>query len=988
MSSPVTWTFKAMGAFFISLAILQGCDSNKRNVTSPPDDRFLGYFDSIAPPSMGSGPLDIDSTYEIVWTKGSATTAPYVNIYLYQGDSLISRIAADHPTATGQYKPLTFEKGVVGSGLNYRIKIVGALPDTAQHDFGKYFSLTSKYTGAITLSSPKAGAVVTLDSSLLISWSHSGDVGTSLSAELYKGGTKVSLIAKDLRDGGNYTWPRVSTPLGSGSDYRIKITSYQDPAIFAFGPQFQIKTRYNGSITVTSPKSGDSFIKAKVGSIPVAWSIEGTPGTEFALYLYSDTTQVRLINDRVDASKLSYSWSDFTATEISKTYRLKILSKNDPSIFSFSGSFTFLGMPGDAFEPDGSRGSAKPIGVNSPQSRSLAKGDTDWVQIDAKPGKAYSAKIKATGTTYVFLCDSNGNRIGERHRGEDFSIPIDPLYVGRYFLRIDYNDVFEAEYTTTLIDYDTSMLRAPPEFISPDSASVWITGSRYNIKWVPDTALYGSPGSMASFSLYRESRLTQSIGRAANSGTLRWTPPDGLPTSDRYRIRIGNYYNPLVYSFGPYFTIKGMEPDAYEPDDSKANAKAMADSEIQRRTLSYLDTDWVQIDSRPGQNLLATVVSGIPFAVAGYDSDGKPLPSSGRSQGHQLDLKPNALGKYLLCISTDTSAYPALQRKYSLFLRSYDSTRTDFPLKFGFDSSIHFKGASNITWVPDTGYYGGNMRFRLYKDTSEVKIKDSNYPYSASNSGTYSWSVPNGLISSSRYRLRAESDDVSRISTYSPYFHIDGMQHDEYEPDNTQATSKTIATDGAIQHRNLTYSDTDWIAIDAVAGKNYLVSFNLMSQLNFRLIDSRGVEGPQNSGSMMFVATESKRYFLRAQANALKDAGEYSLFVYSGDTAQGFPIRFSAPDTNTSWVAGSTQSLVWTPDEALYGARVILSVYQGSKEVLKITPVSQTAPNSGTYSWVIPAGLVPGNNYQIRMDGVLGIKVFGFSRPFSIGAGP
>ncbi len=158
--------------------------------------------------------------------------------------------------------------------------------------------------------------------------------------------------------------------------------------------------------------------------------------------------------------------------------------------------------------------------------------------------------------------------------------------------------------------------------------------------------------------------------------------------------------------------------------------------------------------------------------------------------------------------------------------------------------------------------------------------------------------------------------------------------------------------------------------------------------MNFYLVDSRGMESGQKSGSMMFVASESKPYFLRAQANSLKDAGGYSLSIYSGDTAQGFPLKFSIPDTNTIWAAGSTQYLAWTPDQALFGGRVILTVYRGLKEVLKITPANQSTLNSGSHSWAIPTDLVPGNDYRIRMETTLGIKVFGFSRPFSIGGNP
>lgn len=986
MRLPVSWTFRPLPYLFAFLALpafLQSCDSGHHATTAPPENRYLGFFKITAPTAAENGILDLDSAYEIAWTKGDAATAPAVDIFLYQGDSLIARIAANQPTAAGSYKPLTFGKGLIGSGQRYRIKIAGSLPDTAQHDFGPYFSVSSRYKGAILFSSPKAGASVTFDSALSISWTHTGEVGSSLTAELHKGGTKVALIATDLPDSGSYTWPHASSPLGSGSDYAIKLTSYQDPSVSAFSPAFEIQSRFKGSLTVSSPKAGDIFVIAKTASVPIAWTLDGSPGTEFALYLYRDTAQVRFITNDAGVSPRTYSWSGFSGVESSPGYRIKIVSLNDPSIFAFSGAFTFQGLPGDAFEPDGSHLTAKPILTDTLQSRSLPPRDTDWVRIDTKPGKAYSAEIKSNVTADAIVTDSNGTPIGEPLRGNTFSVPIDPAYSGRYYVRLSCGDYSETEYTITLKEYETSQLRSPLNWISPDSASQWITGSRYNIKWDPDTARYGSMGSMLNLSLYRDSSLAQAILPAYNSGTVRWTPAEGLATSDRYRIRIGNPYKPLIYSYGPYFAIKGLAPDEYEPDDSRTKAKPMADGTVQRRILTYKDTDWVQIQTKPGQHTLVTVIGTVPVYVTAYDSEGKYVTGSGGA--YQMVLRPGKAGTYYLCMG-DTGSASAVIRNYSVFLQSYDSTRTDFPLQFGFDTSTHFSSPQQVTWTPDTAYYGARLILRLYRDDSEVRILDTDYPYRVPNSGAFSWAVPKGLFPSSRYRLRVESQDNPKVFAFSPYFHIDGMKADEFEPDDAMASAKSIPTDGSIQQRNFTYSDTDWIAFNGVAGTNYLISVNLLPTMNFNLVDPEGAKTNSKTGSMLYLAKETQTHFLQAQANTPGGAGGYSLFIYAGDTAQGFPTKFSAPDTNTLWAPGSTQNLVWIPDGALYGGTVTLIVYRGSKEALRINPANIN--NSGTYSWAIPSTLAPGTDYRIRMESYSGIKVFGYSRPFAIGAGP
>jgi len=71
--------------------------------------------------------------------------------------------------------------------------------------------------------------------------------------ELYRDSTRAYTISSSYSNSGSYTWSNVSNSIGSGTRYRIKVSSYYDGAVYAFSDYFTISSRYSGTITVSSP---------------------------------------------------------------------------------------------------------------------------------------------------------------------------------------------------------------------------------------------------------------------------------------------------------------------------------------------------------------------------------------------------------------------------------------------------------------------------------------------------------------------------------------------------------------------------------------------------------------------------------------------------------------------------------------------------------------------------------------------------------------
>ena len=93
-------------------------------------------------------------------------------------------------------------------------------------------------------------------------------------------------------------------------------------------------------------------------------------------------------------------------------------------------------------------------------------------------------------------------------------------------------------------------------------------------------------------------------------------------------------------------------------------------------------------------------------------------------------------------------------------------------------------------------------------------------------------------------------------------------------------------------------------------------------------------------------------------------------------------MKFTAPDTNTTWSAGSAYTATWSPDSAVFGSYVTLGLYLDN---LFLASLASSTQNTGSIQVTLPQGLATGKNYRIRMTSGTNALVYGSSRYFSIG---
>lgn len=974
LNLPLSGRRVAFCAAALAVLFMQGCSLFGNDNDGPPVAPPRGFY-TLSFPTLGSS-LNLDSTYQLLWAPSAGNEGGTVRISLYQQDVHKVTLAAS-ATNSGSYSlSLPSMRALsgyrVGSGNNYRIRI-SSTQDTGKWDFGSYFTLYSSYSGTLSLTTPAADAVAKLDSALAIRWLSTGTIGSNIGIHLYKDTVLVSSITSIAPNSGFYQWARVASNLGSGTDYRIRIFSLADPAISSLSPAFRITSTFDGALVLTSPKSGDTVATGTLARI--AWTVTGNAGSLASLALYQDSVLIRSIGTATLETGEYASWSVTSGLATGSRYRIRITSQSDAGIADFSDYFTIKGSDPDSYEKDDSLNLAKEISVDGKfQQHTLSLQDVDWLRFNTVKGKNYLVSVRGVTSVSGYAADSAGNILGTSLSGSNFQLVVTQAYAGRHHLRFSTYSGY-GPYTVSVTEYDSTQASARIVFSAPDTGTTWATGSTYSIKWTPDSLFYGTTVALA---LYDDTVRIQTIySPLSNSGTYSWYLPASLVSSSKYRIRISSYANPQIFSYSPRFTISGLTPDTYEPDNVRNDAKLLpADGVAQTRTVTSADNDWIRIDAKSGKKYLASFNSTATLYASVMDSASRLISNQSGSQ-FPMTISPTYTGAYYFQVQGSGS-----YGNYTVVMVEYDSQSGGFPAKFTApDTGSTWAAGSTyaLTWTPDVAIFGTYSTLALYLDSTLVQSINSGL----SNTGTYSWFIPSGLATSSRYRIRITNGNNSQLFGYSPFFTISGVSPDPFEPDNQKGAAKDIAVDGVAQNRNLTSNDSDWVKFDGILGKTYMLNLSSTSTVYLYALDSAGNSLGYQSGSRVSLVVKpvkSGKIFARVQVSS--GTGPYSLSVLAFDGGpDGIPVKFIAPDSTTTWAAGAAYTVTWVPDTLVFGRYVSLALYQ---DTVYIQSLVSSLTNSGSYSVSVLASLASGSKYRIRLISGTNTLLYGSSRPFTI----
>jgi len=198
---------------------------------------------------------------------------------------------------------------------------------------GVDFTAYNSSPPSITVTSPNGGENWQRGTSHNISWSSSGNVGSYVKIELYKGGVRNRTISSSTSNDGSYSW---SIPSGqtTGSDYKVKITSTSNSSYYDYSNN-NFSITEPPSITVTSPNGGESWQRGT--SHNITWSSSGDVGSYVKIELYKGGVRNRTISSST-SNDGSYSWSIPSGQTTGSDYKVKITSTSNSSYYDYSNN--------------------------------------------------------------------------------------------------------------------------------------------------------------------------------------------------------------------------------------------------------------------------------------------------------------------------------------------------------------------------------------------------------------------------------------------------------------------------------------------------------------------------------------------------------------------------------------------------------------------------------------------------------------------------
>lgn len=617
LNALIIWECTAAGTYYLRMTAKttgrpQAYSMNIRGTTaSAPAILEIVYPDSGRQFTGGN-------TVGIEWNH-SAGSGTAVSLVLYKGDSAAATIIQ------GTFNDDSYSWTVpllLATSPDYRIIIVSD-DNPLIGDTSRTFTITNAPV-SFTITTPASSAQWYSGSSYLIRWTISGNPGPYARLSLYDNGSFVSdIIASVAASAGQYVWA-LPWALTTSSGYRIKVMSLTDSAVYALSVPFTI-TRTPSTLAVTSPVSSTNWNTGT--SHYLSWTYSGNPGTYVKLALYNGTALAAELSSGTLTSNGRLLWNILWNLPASSSYRIKITSISDTTIYDFSDYFTLTYVPAT-------------ITVTAPAAGAVWTAGTSrqiyWASSTTVPGSWVA--IYLCDSTQVLAIDPGVNRLNGVC---SWTIPATQKGGSSYRVKIVSTE------DTSVYGYSGYFtITGQPDRItltSPVYGSSWTAGDWYTIYWTYSGP--GLPGTEVTLELYDSASLVDTILQNAGITNLCyfWQVPAAMPAGNVYRIRISSKTLDTVFDFSDYFSVTNpaLIGDKYEPDSTFAQAKPIfKDSAAQSRTLSNLnDADWLKFAAVSGTTYTIETQGSTDTYIDLYGTDGVSLLASDDDSGSSY---PNA----------------------------------------------------------------------------------------------------------------------------------------------------------------------------------------------------------------------------------------------------------------------------------------------------------------------------------------------------------
>jgi hypothetical protein len=722
----------------------------------------------------------------------------------------------------------------------------------------------------------------------------------------------------------------------------------------------------NGYFNLIIPMSGDT---ARIGDkMTIMWSSKKPDSSKIMISLYNKSQRSAVICSSCTNSG-AYSW-DVPNCGSGTEYRIKLCLLPDSQHYDFGPYFTIY---------SGYEGKLSIVNPGTSDTPLLDSIFTIKWTFTGSPGPRLNLILYKDTDSVQHIID--GIATGLRSYPWD---PVKSLFGSGKKYRIKaLSEADAAIFAWSDYFSITSHFSGNITVKSPQDSMIWKAGFPYKITW--DTT--GNLGANVNLELYNGQLYVMTIStEAPNNGNYNWNIPEYM-TSGNYRIKVVCRSDPAIYAFSPVFILNGIDPDEFETDNTLEQASALVLGQAQHHTVTLNDTDWTSFSTDSGE------VYFIQDSTAGsYRSSIQVFRKTEPSPVFSCTTAVSGLLSVLWTSPGKSNWYARLTPYLngSTGRHSFRISRFDPSLVVSFinpstDFSISSGETIEINWKADSGFLGKSVELYLYNNAYRILPATRS---ASPNSGSYQWTIPEGLATGDGYRIGIVNSSDSRYYGLSGYFTIRGFDPDPFEYDNARDSASSFPT-GSVQMRNLSLNDSDWISFKGDSSSQYVIHCQSTPECRVTLSFFNKSETsplfsyqPDSTGSIIKIwrCTGSGLYYVLAKAINSSTWGNYSLRIsrFDPDTS----IKISQPSFGTDWLTGSIHTIRWTPDSILLGNSVILTLYRNTSPVS--TLITDAVPDNGTFNWTIPGSLTADDRYRIRIAGSLSPDIFGYSRYFTI----
>ncbi len=261
--------------------------------------------------------------------------------------------AAVTTNSSGQWRQSGFEEGtpyqLTPSSANYTFTPASQnfSYDSMQPEVINLQAGGGSQTTTISVTAPASGTSWQTGSTQTISWTYTGNPGSTVELALLQGGALNSTITSSAPIGsngaGSYSWA-IPASLAAGTNYQVQVTSTSTSSCTGTSNSFTVSAPApapTSSISVTYPKSGVSLSRGQYYLI--SWKYTGNPGHAVRIDLLKGGSLYQTITSSASIGSNGsgyFSWRISSFQNSGSNFQVRITSTSNPGITSTSGSFS------------------------------------------------------------------------------------------------------------------------------------------------------------------------------------------------------------------------------------------------------------------------------------------------------------------------------------------------------------------------------------------------------------------------------------------------------------------------------------------------------------------------------------------------------------------------------------------------------------------------------------------------------------------------